>query len=168
LPSAASTPATRTVACTASTSRPASSPGASRPATTSTPAPSPPVPRTRSRPFGSYDGNFYALDARTGNERWSQHGLGSISGAASLIGDTVYVADLQTTSTYGFDVRNGHKVLQYTDGAYNPVISNGKDIFLTGYKTIYDLTPAQGPAENGFVQKPEKKPKKKAKGKKKG
>ncbi len=119
--------------------------------------------------FGSYDGNFYALDARTGNERWSQHGLGSISGAASLIGDVVYVADLQHTSTYGFDVRNGHRVLEYSDGAYNPVISNGKDVFLTGYKTIYDLTPAQGPAVNGFVQKQPKAPAKtKAKGKKQG
>ena len=118
--------------------------------------------------FGSYDGNFYALDARTGNERWSQHNLGSISGAASLIGDTVYVADLQHTSTYGFDVRNGHKVLEYTDGAYNPVISDGKDVFLTGYKTIYDLRPAQGPAVNGIVQKPKQPAKKSGKNKKKG
>jgi outer membrane protein assembly factor BamB len=123
--------------------------------------------------FGSYDGNFYALDARTGNERWSQHGLGSISGAATLVGDVVYVADLQHTSTYGFDVRNGHKVLEYSDGAYNPVISDGKDLFLTGYKTIYELVPAQGHAVSGFVQKQPKTPakkkgKKKAKGKQKG
>ena len=39
--------------------------------------------------------------------------LGSISGAASLIGDTVYVADLQHTSTYGFNAANGHKVFEY-------------------------------------------------------
>ncbi len=50
----------------------------------------------------------------------------AISGAASLIGDTAYVADLKTTSTYGFDIRNGHRVFQYPDGAYNPVVSNGK------------------------------------------
>jgi outer membrane protein assembly factor BamB len=117
--------------------------------------------------FGSYDGNFYALDARTGNERWSQHNLGSISGAASLIGDTVYVADLQHTSTYGFDVRNGHRVLEFSDGAYNPVISDGRDVFLTGYKTIYDLRPGTGPAVNGFVQKAQQPAKKKGKAKKK-
>lgn len=104
--------------------------------------------------FGSYDGSFYALDARTGDERWSQHNLGSISGAASLIGDTVYVADLQHTSTYGFDVSNGHRVFEYTDGAYNPVISNGKDLFLTGYKTLYALSPGQGKAVNGIIEKP--------------
>jgi outer membrane protein assembly factor BamB len=103
--------------------------------------------------FGSYDGTFYALDARTGNERWSVHNLGAISGAASLIGDTVYVADLRTTSTYGFNVTNGHKVFQYTDGAYNPVISNGQDLFLTGYKTLYALRPTTGKAVNGIVEK---------------
>jgi outer membrane protein assembly factor BamB len=121
--------------------------------------------------FGSYDGTFYALDARTGDERWTAPDLGAISGAATVIGDTVYVADLKTTSTYGFDVRNGHRVFQYTDGAYNPVISNGKDLFLTGYKTLYDLTPAQGPAQDGIVQKPKAKSGPKAKkgaGKKKG
>ena len=111
--------------------------------------------------FGSYDGNFYALDARNGNERWSQSGLGSISGAASLIGNTVYVADLQHTSTYGFNAANGHKVFEDSDGAYNPVISDGKEIFLTGYKTIYALQPAQGKAVNGLVVTPKKAKKKK-------
>jgi outer membrane protein assembly factor BamB len=108
--------------------------------------------------FGSYDGNFYALDARTGNERWVQRDLGSISGAASLIGDTVYVADLRTTSTYGFNVVNGHKVFQYTDGAYNPVISDGQQLYLTGYKTIYGLKPATGQAVDGIIQKQPKQP----------
>jgi hypothetical protein len=45
-------------------------------------------------------------------------------------------------------------VFEYSDGAYNPVISNGQDLFLTGYKTLYDLRPATGPATNGIVQKP--------------
>jgi outer membrane protein assembly factor BamB len=115
--------------------------------------------------FGSYDGTFYALDARTGGERWSVPDLGAISGAASLIGDTVYVADLRTTSTFGFDVRNGHKVFDYTDGAYNPVISNGQDLFLTGYKTLYELRPGTGQAVNGMLEKPSKPSKKKVGGK---
>jgi outer membrane protein assembly factor BamB len=108
--------------------------------------------------FGSYDGTFYALDARTGNERWSVHDLGAISGAASLVGDTVYVSDLQTTSTYGFNAANGHRVFQYSDGAYNPVISDGRQIYLTGYKTLYALVPGQGPATNGIIQKQPKAP----------
>jgi hypothetical protein len=50
------------------------------------------------------------------------------------------------------------------------VISDGKEIFLTGYKTIYALTPGQGPAVNGIVQAPKqaKQPAKKKSGKKKG
>jgi len=106
--------------------------------------------------FGSYDGTFYALDARTGEQRWSVPDLGAISGAASLIGGVAYVADLQTTSTYGFDVRNGHKVFQYQDGAYNPVISNGKELLLTGYKTLYAMRPGTGPAKDGIIEKPPK------------
>jgi outer membrane protein assembly factor BamB len=107
--------------------------------------------------FGSYDGTFYALDARTGNERWKVPDLGAISGAASMIGDTVYVADLKTTSTYGFDARTGRRVFQFDDGAYNPIISDGRNLYLTGYKTLYALRPATGPAQNGIVQKPKKK-----------
>jgi outer membrane protein assembly factor BamB len=107
--------------------------------------------------FGSYDGTFYALDARTGEERWTQPDLGSISGAASLIGDTVYVADLKTTSTYGFNAVNGNKVFQYSDGAYNPVISDGAQLYLTGYKTIYGFKPVNRPGNaSGIAAKPAK------------
>ena len=47
---------------------------------------------------GSYAGErFYALDARTGEERWSVDAGGPVIGAASLIGETVYFANLRTT-----------------------------------------------------------------------
>ncbi|MGH2984191.1 MAG: PQQ-binding-like beta-propeller repeat protein [Solirubrobacterales bacterium] len=91
--------------------------------------------------FGSYDGTFYALDAKTGDERWSANPGGSISGAASLIGDTVYVADLNSTETTGYSAGTGKEVFNFRDGAYNPVISDGKRLYLTGYKTLYALLP---------------------------
>jgi len=92
--------------------------------------------------FGSYGVNtFYALDARDGHERWSADVGGSVIGAASLIGETVYVANLNTTETDGFDAATGRKVWTFKDGAYNPVISDGQHLFLTGYKTIYSLRP---------------------------
>jgi outer membrane protein assembly factor BamB len=84
---------------------------------------------------------FYALDARDGHERWSADVGGSVIGAASLIGETVYVANLNTTETDGFDAATGKKVWTFKDGAYNPVISDGQHLFLTGYKTIYSLRP---------------------------
>ena len=64
---AASTSARPTAACTRSWPRPARSRGASRPAATSTPGPR---PCTRLILFGSYDHKFYALNARTGAQRW--------------------------------------------------------------------------------------------------
>jgi outer membrane protein assembly factor BamB len=92
--------------------------------------------------FGTYGGSsFYALDARSGNERWSADVGGSVIGAASVIGETVYVANLNTTETDGFNVANGDKTFTFKDGAYNPVISDGKLLYLTGYKTIYALKP---------------------------
>ena len=62
-------------------------------------------------------------------------------GAASVIGNIVYVANLNTTETDGFDTANGKKVWTFKDGAYNPVISDGRNLYLTGYKTIYALKP---------------------------
>jgi outer membrane protein assembly factor BamB len=101
--------------------------------------------------FGSYDGTFYALDAKSGDERWSEDVGGSISGAASLIGETVYVADLPTTRTHGYNAANGSKVFEFRDGAYNPVISDGVRLYLTGYKQIYALVPTVGQGQNGIV-----------------
>ena len=90
--------------------------------------------------FGVYGGSeFFALDARTGDERWSADSGGSVIGAASLIGETVYVANLDTTETYAFDAANGERFWTFRDGAYNPVISDGNRLYLTGYKMIYSL-----------------------------
>ena len=92
--------------------------------------------------FGTYGGStFYALDARDGSERWSADVGGSVIGAGSLIGETVYVASLDKTETYAFNVANGEEVWTFKDGAYNPVISDGRRLYLTGYKTIYALKP---------------------------
>jgi len=93
--------------------------------------------------FGTYGGStFYALDARSGEERWSADSGGSVIGAATLIGETVYVANLDKTETYAFNAANGERIWTFKDGAYNPVISDGRRLYLTGYKTIYALKPA--------------------------
>jgi outer membrane protein assembly factor BamB len=112
--------------------------------------------------FGSYDGTFYALDARSGDERWTADAGGSVSGAASLIGNTVYVGNLPNTETFGFNAANGDKVWTFRDGAYNPIVSDGRRIYLTGKKQIYSMKPIN---RNGGVKG--KKAKKGAKGKKK-
>jgi outer membrane protein assembly factor BamB len=95
--------------------------------------------------FGSYDGNFYALDAQDGSTRWERDLGSSISGAASLIGDTVYVAELSDTRTFGLSAKDGDVVWQFKDGTYNPVIGDGKRLFVAGKERLYALKPTIAP-----------------------
>jgi outer membrane protein assembly factor BamB len=101
--------------------------------------------------FGSYDGTVYALDARTGSQRWSRYVNGPVSGAGSMVGDVFYAGDLKTTQTWGLSARNGKVVFESRDGAYNPVISDGRLLYMTGVRVIYALRPAKGRSRNGFV-----------------
>jgi outer membrane protein assembly factor BamB len=103
--------------------------------------------------FGSYDGTVYALNARTGSQRWSRSAAGAVSGAGSMVGDVFYAGDLKTTQTWGFRATDGQTVFDSRDGAYNPVISDGRRLYMTGVRVIYALHPAHGRAVQGFVKK---------------
>jgi outer membrane protein assembly factor BamB len=109
--------------------------------------------------FGSYSGSVYALNARTGSQRWSQSANGPVSGAGSMVGDVFYVGDLKTTQTFGLRATDGKQVFASRDGAYNPVISDGRLLYMTGYRVIYALKPGKGKSESGFVVKGKKKAK---------
>jgi outer membrane protein assembly factor BamB len=91
--------------------------------------------------FGSFDGTFYALDARTGEERWTADLGGVISGAASVIGEIVYVSNLDATETVGYRAENGRKVFEIDSGAYNPMISDGRRLYLTGFTSLAAFEP---------------------------
>ena len=101
--------------------------------------------------FGSYDGTVYALNAQTGSTRWTRSVDGPVSGAGSMVGNVFYAGDLKTTQTWGLNPRNGDIVFQSRDGAYNPVISDGRLLYMTGVNVIYALQPASGRSRNGFV-----------------
>jgi outer membrane protein assembly factor BamB len=90
---------------------------------------------------GSYDGTFYALDARTGHLDWRFHPGGRISGSATIVGRVVYFADLASHRTYGLGISTGRVVFQMNTGSFDPVISDGQDIYLTGYTGLYALAP---------------------------
>jgi outer membrane protein assembly factor BamB len=90
---------------------------------------------------GSYDKSFYAFDARSGSVRWSHPAGGRISGSPALVGSTVYFSDLANRRTLGLDARTGKQVFRLNDGAFTPVISDGKWLFVNGYASLYALSP---------------------------
>ena len=113
--------------------------------------PSPAVADTPHSPptvyAGSQDKHFYALDARTGEVRWEHPLDGVVLGSSSVVGETVYVSMIgPNTGTIGYRVKDGKKVFEYDQGEYNPVISDGEKIYLTGYSTIRAFKPIRTPA----------------------
>jgi len=91
--------------------------------------------------LGSYNGTFYALNARSGQIAWTFDGHGRISGSATIVGRTVYFADLGDRSTYGLGISTGRLSFAKDTGSFDPVISDGQDIYLTGYTGLYALAP---------------------------
>jgi outer membrane protein assembly factor BamB len=91
--------------------------------------------------LGSYDGTFYALNARSGHVAWKFDAHGKISGSATIVGRTVYFADLGTHRTYGLGISTGRATFQLATGSFDPVISDGKYIFLTGLEGLYAFAP---------------------------
>jgi outer membrane protein assembly factor BamB len=118
--------------------------------------------------IGSIDNNFYALDARTGATRWQQDAGGQVSGAASVIGEVVYVSVIgEGIGTIGYDIESGKKVYEHELGEYNPAITDGERLYLTGYSNLRAFPPEDGKKEaskkKGAGKKQETKSKKKQK-----
>jgi outer membrane protein assembly factor BamB len=91
--------------------------------------------------LGSYDGTFYALNARSGQISWRFHAGGRISGSATIIGRTVYFADLGDHRIYGLGISTGRVMFTKYTGAFDPAISDGEHIYLTGTTGLYALVP---------------------------
>jgi outer membrane protein assembly factor BamB len=115
--------------------------------------------------FGGLDGKVYALDARSGKERWSHKAGGSVIGAGSVVGQIFYVSNISKQATAGFSTKTGKRVFGIDAGAYNPVISDGRRIFLTTYSGVIALKPR--PAGTSTPKKQKQKHHKNKKHKKK-
>ena len=123
--------------------RRASSRGARRPAATSTRRPSVGAgPGGKPTVFiGSYDGTFYALDARSGAVKW-RHGPAARSPAARRCSATSSAsATSGTASTLRLDTRTGKQVFGFRKGGYATLITDQKTLFLVGYGAMYALEP---------------------------
>ena len=90
---------------------------------------------------GSYNGSFYAMNARSGKVAWRFNARGRISGSATIVGRTVYFADLGEHRTYGLGISTGRLTFEMGTGAFDPVISDGQNIYLTGFTGLYGLAP---------------------------
>jgi outer membrane protein assembly factor BamB len=118
--------------------------------------------------IGSYDGNFYALDAKSGNVKWTHRDGGKISGAPTVVGDVVYYSSLGHGTTNGLNVRNGKRLWSYPHGAFNPVISDGKRVYVTTNSNVVGFVPRPAAKKKqGAKPKPAKPAKKKPAPKKK-
>jgi outer membrane protein assembly factor BamB len=91
--------------------------------------------------IGSFDGNVYALNAKSGEPRWIRSAGGSVIGSLTAIGNIVYVAEFNDTSTTGYAMKSGRTVFRYPRGTYTPVISDGRRLYLIGYSSITALKP---------------------------
>jgi outer membrane protein assembly factor BamB len=92
--------------------------------------------------LGSYDGNFYAFNAQSGSIRWTHRAAGRISGSPTIVGNVVYFSDLGSRTTTGLDLRTGHQVFFFHDGAFNPIVGRPGSLYLSGYSKLYQLLPA--------------------------
>jgi outer membrane protein assembly factor BamB len=98
----------------------------------------------RGRVFvGSYSDTFYAFDAATGAVLWKFHANGPISGSATVVDGIVYFATLHRR-TYGLDARTGKQVWTYPDGAFTPVVTDGRRLYVIGWGKVYAFSPAGG------------------------
>lgn len=95
--------------------------------------------------IGSYDGTFYALDARTGRPRWTRSLGQKISGAATVVGDLVFVSDLDERTTWALGARTGKTVWKTHRGGFHPAISDGRRIYFTAYSSLFALEPRNRP-----------------------
>ena len=91
--------------------------------------------------FGSYDGHFYALNAKTGSERWRYNSGGRISGGATIVGRAVFFADLGRSATFGLSLATGRVFFKRKNGAFDPIVSDGRHLFQTGRSSLTALLP---------------------------
>lgn len=98
--------------------------------------------------IGSLDNYFYAIDARSGQVRWKHFMGGSVIGAASVIGEVVYASALGgNPPTVGLRARDGKPIFNNRYGRYNPAITDGYMLYLTGGNTLMAMEPRKARRE---------------------
>jgi outer membrane protein assembly factor BamB len=93
--------------------------------------------------IGSYNEHFYALDARTGRQRWRYDVGGPVPGTATVIGHTVYTSSFKTHEAIGIDVRTHRRTFAMRQAGYTPMVSDGRRLYLIAYYELIGLLPTR-------------------------
>jgi outer membrane protein assembly factor BamB len=91
--------------------------------------------------FGSYNGVFYAVSARTGATLWTHGTGGPISGAAVVVDGIAYAGSF-AHRIIGVKASSGRIVLDFPHGEYVPVSGSGRRLLLHGYSRLYAVVHA--------------------------
>ena len=76
--------------------------------------------------------------------RWARDAGGRISGGPVVVGDLVFYSNLARKATAAVGAATGKHVWSIGRGAFNPIISDGRRIYLNGYSSLLMLSsPAQ-------------------------
>ncbi len=86
---------------------------------------------------GSYDHQLYALEAMSGTKRWVFNVGGVVPGTPTVVGKTVYTSSFQNKKTFGVDAQSGKKVFEWGSAGFTPMISDGTNVYLTGFQTVW-------------------------------
>ncbi len=89
---------------------------------------------------GSYDGEFYALNAANGRLVWRFATGAPISGSPTVLDGIVYVSNF-AHRTWGLNARTGRAVWRFPDGRYSPATADSQTLYLNGVHTLYALQP---------------------------
>lgn len=78
--------------------------------------------------IGSYDGNLYALDARTGAKQW-EYASGSVAESATVVNGIVYFSDARGL-LYALNAKTASTLWTYTskscsEGFHSPIFAGG-------------------------------------------
>ena len=89
---------------------------------------------------GSYDGRLLRARrphaaSRAGCARWARRS----PGAATIVGDLVFVSDLDLHTTWALGAQTGATVWKTRRGGFNPVISDGRRIYFAGFSSLFAL-----------------------------
>ena len=79
---------------------------------------------------------IYALNAKTGQVRWSKNAGGRISGGIQIIGDLVFYSTLEK-KTAALAMRSGRTIWSVPRGQFNPAITDGTLLFVNSITTMY-------------------------------